>query len=295
MIRKTAKNISIEVCLNVIFLALTLVCLLPLVLVFTISITDEAALLRDGYSFLPKAVSFAAYRFLFGTYDMIPRAYLITVLVSVLGTALSLLVISMFAYVLSRKDFPWRGRFSFIMFVTMLFSGGMVPWYLICKAIGLSDNLWALILPYAFNAWYCIIMRTFFTLNIPDAVIESGMMDGAGEYLMFFRIVLPLSLPGLATSGLFACLAYWNDWWLPLMLTTKDNISNIQFLLYRIMANVEAVTSNASLSGSLGGVKLPSESIRMAMCIITLGPIVLAYPFFQRYFIEGLTVGSVKG
>jgi putative aldouronate transport system permease protein len=162
--------------------------------------------------------------------------------------------------------------------------------------LGLQNKIWALIIPYLFNAWYVIILRTFFTLNIPESLIEAAKIDGAGEFKIFFKMIIPLSLPGIATIALFQTLAYWNDWWLALMLTSsKAELANLQFLLYRILTNIQAIADNPAASASLGNTRLPAESMRMALCIIAIGPIVLAYPFFQKYFVKGLTVGAVKG
>ena len=270
-------------------------CVLPIILAVSVSLSDNTDLTRYGYSFIPKNISLDAYKYVLDNAVTMFKAYGVTIFVTVVGTVISTLVIALYAFVISRKDFKHRSFFTFVMFFTMLFNGGTVSWYLVCTNIGLRDNLLALILPYCFNAWYCIIMKTFFTTNIPPALIESAKIDGAGEYRIFFKIVLPISLPGLATIALFSCLGYWNDWWLPLMLVPDTSLSNIQYLLYRIMSNVQAIAANSSLTGSLSLVELPTESVRMALCVIAMGPIVLAYPFFQRYFIQGLTIGAIKG
>ncbi len=281
--------------IHILFIALSLLCVLPLILAVSVSFTDNLALTRYGYSFIPKVFSLDAYKYVLNNAASMIKAYGVTIFVTVVGTLLSTLVISMYAFVISRKDFKRRSLFTFIMFFTMLFNGGTVSWYLVCTGIGLRNNLLALILPYCFNAWYCVIMKTFFATNVPSSLIESAKIDGAGEYMIFFKIVLPISLPGLATIALFSCLGYWNDWWLPLMLVPDNSLSNIQYLLYRIMSNVQAISSNSNLTTSLSMVELPTESVRMALCVIAMGPIVLAYPFFQRYFIEGLTIGAIKG
>ena len=291
MIRKKKSIISQSI-MHFVFIVLALICVLPLILTISVSFTDDAALRTYGYSFIPRVFSLDAYRYLFANSRVIIDAYLVTIFATVVGTLLHVFVVSLYAYAISRSDFRFRKQFTFFMFFTMLFNGGTVSWFLVNNSIGLTNTIWALVLPYAFSAWHCIIMRTFFKTSIPAALIESAKMDGAGEYRTFFRIVLPLSLPGLATIGLFATLLYWNDWWLPLMLMNNSDISNIQFLLYNMMANVQAVANNPGVF--VPGVRLPAESIRMAMAVITIGPIVLAYPFFQRHFIEGLTIGAVK-
>lgn len=295
-ITKSKRNISkAGILIHILFIVLALMCVLPIVLAVSVSFTDNLALTRYGYNFIPKKFSLDAYSYVLDNASAMIKAYGVTIFVTVVGTVLSTLVIAMYAFVISRKDFKRRSLFTFIMFFTMLFNGGTVSWYLVCTGIGLRDNLLALILPYCFNAWYCVIMKTFFSTNVPASLIESAKIDGAGEYMIFFKIVLPISLPGLATIALFSCLGYWNDWWLPLMLVPDTSLSNIQYLLYRIMSNVQAISTNSNLTTSLSMVELPTESVRMALCVIAMGPIVLAYPFFQRYFIEGLTIGAIKG
>ena len=281
--------------LNLIFIAVTITCLWPILLAIGISFTDEASLMKDGYNVIPRQFSFDAYNYLFTNLNQIMNAYKTTIFNTVTGVLLSVMMIAFYAYPLSRKDFKYRKFFTFLIFVTMIFNGGMVPWYLVCSRIlHLQNTVWAMIIPYLFSAWYVIILRTFFTLNIPDSLIEAAKIDGAGEFLIFFKLILPLSLPGIATIALFQTLGYWNDWWLPLMLVSKPELSNLQFLLYRILTNVQVIAENSAyISGEAA--KVPTESVRMAICIVAIGPIILAYPFFQRYFIQGLTVGAIKG
>jgi putative aldouronate transport system permease protein len=225
------------------------------------------------------------------------QAYAVTVFVTVVGTLLSLLTISLFAYPLSRKDFAYRKLFAFLVVFTLLFHGGMVSWYMVTTQIlFLKNNLWALIVPYLFNGWYVMIMRTYFMTSIPDALIESAKIDGAGEYRIFFSIVLRLSLPGLATIGLFSAIVYWNDWWLPLMLIQDDKLLNIQYLLYKAQSAADFLSTVSGQNyGTVMQITPPSLSVRMALAVVGIGPIVLAYPFFQRYFVQGLTVGAIKG
>jgi putative aldouronate transport system permease protein len=216
-----------------------------------------------------------------------------------LGTALSLLVIALYAYPISRKDFKYRNQFTFFVFFTMIFGGGLVPWYMVCvQLLHLKNTIWAMIFPALMNGWYVLIMRTFFATSIPDSIIESAKIDGAGEWRTFFQIVLPLSLPGLATVALFNTLAFWNDWYLPLMFITKANLYNLQYTMYKMLANIQfLIQSSSAMSGRASEMlkNLPSETSRMAMCILAVGPIIFAYPFFQKYFVKGLTVGAVKG
>ena len=281
--------------IHLFFILFAVLCIFPILLILGISFTDETALTRGGYNVIPSVFSADAYRYVTSGFGALVRAYGVTIFVTVVGTCLSVLVIALFAYPLSRRDFKYKKQFTFLMFVTMVFNGGMVPWYLICtQVLHIQNTIWALILPYVFNGWYVVILRTFFSMNIPAELIEAAKIDGATERMIFFRMVLPLALPGLATIALFQTLAYWNDWWLPLMLTTNDNLQNLQYMLYKILSNIQMLsTMTGDAAGSMA--KLPSESARMALCILAIGPVVFCYPFFQKYFVQGLTVGSVKG
>jgi putative aldouronate transport system permease protein len=285
--------------MNVFFLVYSAICILPLLLVVAVSLTDEKTVYAGGYRFVPQKFSTKAYEFVFSNIEQVMRAYGVTILVTIVGSLVSLLFTSMLAYVLSRKDFRYRRVFTFYVFFTILFSGGFVPWYVICvRLFHLKDTLWALILPYLLNGWYVIIMRTFYITNLPDEILESARIDGAGELRTFFAIVTPLAVPGLATIGLFNVLTYWNDWWLPLTLINNDRLYNLQYLMYKIEIDVQYLKIARQAMGSLALKELmsiPSETARMAMCIIAIGPIILAYPFFQRYFVKGLTIGALKG
>jgi putative aldouronate transport system permease protein len=228
--------------------------------------------------------------------DMMLKSYLLTIFVTLLGTILCVLLTALYAYPLSRDEFKYKKFFTFFIFFTMLFNGGLVPWYIVCvKVVHINNNLWALILPYVMNAFFVIIMRTFFKTTIPKEIIESARIDGSGELRTFVSIVLPLSLPGLATIGLFATLQYWNDYFLPLMLVTKPNLFNLQYLMYKLLMSIQMLQQTSVPNASEAYMKLPSESVRMAFAIVSIGPIVIAYPFFQKYFVKGLTIGAVKG
>lgn len=282
--------------LHIIFLSMCFACLYPVFLVLGISFSSSKSLIEQGYRMIPKEFSLESYNYIFTFSDRIFRAYGLTIIVTIVGAILSVLTISFYAYPLSRNDFKYKKFFTFFIFFTMLFNGGMVPWYMVCVTIGLKDNFWALVLPYLMNTWNTIIMRTFFQTTIPASLIESAKIDGAGEFRIFFQMVLPLSLPGLATIGLFVTLAYWNDWWLPMMLTEKAQWQNLQFMLQSMMKNIQQIQENKEYLNALGvPVDVPSESARMALCLVALGPIVIAYPFFQKYFVSGLTIGAIKG
>ncbi len=286
-----------QVLTHVVFVVVCIICLYPLALVIGISFSDESAIAIHGFKLLPTKSSLVAYDFVLKQSDAIARAYVITIIVTVLGTVLSTLVIALYAYPLSRKDFAQRKFFSFIAFFTMLFSGGLVPWYMVCVfVLHLRNNLWALFLPYTMNAWYVLIMRTFYKTNVPDSIIESARIDGAGEYTIFFRIIVSLAKPGLATIALFNTIVFWNDWWLPLMLVNDPAWFNLQYLMYRVQVNIQYLSSMAGNTNVAGEIlrRLPSRTAQMAMCVLSIGPIVLAYPFFQKYFVKGITIGSLK-
>ncbi|SCW50755.1 putative aldouronate transport system permease protein [Paenibacillus tianmuensis] len=287
-----------NVIFNLIAGILAIACVFPFVFVTIISFTDEGTLARNGYRIIPEKWSLEAYRYVFKAGDQLLQSYGVTIAVTVIGTVLSMIMIALFAYAVSRKSFKYRNFFSFFAFFTMLFNGGLVPTYIVVtQLLGLKDSIWGLILPLAVNAFYIMIMRTFFSTSVPDAIIESGKIDGAGEFGIFFRLVLPLSLPGLATIGLFSTLGYWNDWFNALLYIDKPSLVPLQSMLMRIETSMQFILQNTS-NPSMGVAmlqSLPQDTSRMAMVVLATGPIVFAYPFFQRYFIQGLTVGAVKG
>lgn len=272
-------------------------CVFPFIFVVIISFTDEGSLARNGYQIWPEQWSLEAYKYVFQTGDTLFRSYGVTIFVTVVGTLISLIIISLYAYAISRRDFRYRNFFSFFAFFTMLFNGGLVPTYIVAtQLLNLKDTIWALILPLAMNAFYIMILRTFYKTSVPDAVIESGKIDGASEFKVFYKLVLPLSLPGLATIGLFSTLGYWNDWFNALLYIDDPNLVPLQSMLMRIETSMQFILQNSQNSSlSLAALQsMPQETSRMAMVVLATGPIILAYPFFQRYFIQGLTVGAVK-
>ncbi|WNR44531.1 carbohydrate ABC transporter permease [Paenibacillus roseipurpureus] len=283
--------------IHAIISAYAVLCVIPFILVVAISVTDEKTLGQMGYSFLPTKLSIDAYRYILTGSNMVIQAYGITILTTVLGTILGLLVTSLYAYAISRKDFKYGRFFTGYAAITMLFNGGLVPWYLVCtKLLHLNDTFYALIIPYLISAFYVIIMKAFFQSGVPDSIIESAKLDGAGEFRIFFSIVTRISLPAFATVGLFLALSFWNDWWLPMMFIEKQSLVNLQFLLYRIQNNMVFLTSGlVSSDASASVADMPAESARMAMAVLATGPIILAYPFVQKYFVKGLTLGAVKG
>lgn len=274
---------------------LALFCIFPFLLVVSSSLTEESKIIENGFQLFPTAFSTEAYKILFEYPAEMLKAYGVTISVTVLGTLLGLFLTSMTAYVLARKDFKWRNKFSFFFFFTTLFSGGLVPWYLlIVNYLDLKDTLIVLILPMLMNVFYIIVMKSFMS-SIPEAIIESAKIDGAGDFQIYVRFILPLSKPALATIGLFIALAYWNDWYNALLFIQKENLMPLQYYLYRMLGNMDGMRKAMMASGAVVNVSLPTESLKMAMTIVATGPILLAYPFIQRYFVQGLTIGAVKG
>lgn len=287
-----------NILLNGIFIIYGLLCIIPLILVVSVSFSDEKSITLFGYKLIPKVFSTYAYEYLFKNASAIFRAYGITIGVTIVGTILSVAVIAMYAYPLSRKTFKYRNIFSFFVFFTMIFNGGLVPWYIVCtQLLHLKDSIFSYIVPSLVSAWYILIMRTFFVTNINDSIIESARIDGAGEFRTFIQIVLPLSKAGLATIALFQTLQFWNEWFLPLMFIENDRLFNLQYILYRVLVAIQYLTTTSNPGGNNGAIlaRMPSETARMAMCVLAIGPIIIAYPFFQKNFVKGLTVGAVKG
>jgi putative aldouronate transport system permease protein len=284
-----------NVVFNIILILFCTACIYPLLIVLGTSFTDEASITQFGYNIIPAKFSINSYKYIFTGASTIVNAYGITIFVTVVGTILSILMTSLYAYPLSRRELKYRKFFTIFLFITMVFGGGLVPWYLVCtRLLNLQNSIGALIVPALMNSFYVIVLRTFYQTTIPDAIIESARIDGANDITTFFKIVMPLSLPGIATIAIFSSIHYWNDWWLPLMLVSKPKFYNLQFLLKQVMDNVNFLQSAKDIPG-LSNTTIPSEGMRMATCILTIGPIIFVYPFFQKYFVKGLVVGSVKG
>ena len=282
----------------VILLILAVICIMPILLIVIASFTDENTLLGDGYRFFPAQLSTMAYDYLWKQSSMMIRAYGISILVTVLGTVLSIILSTLFAYPLSRKDFKYRNFFSFFIFFTMLFSGGIVPSYMMwSRVFHIKDTIWALVIPtYLMSAFNVLLIRNFYSNNVPDALVEAARIDGASEFRIFGRVMLPLSVPVIATVGLFTGLSYWNDWINGLYYINDPELYSIQNLLIRLMNNIQYLNSGAAAGALSGGVTaLPSASVRMAIAVVGVIPVVLAYPFLQKYLIRGTVIGAVKG
>ncbi len=283
----------------VVLLILAIVCILPIILIIVASFTDETTLLANGYRFFPQKYGLEAYVYLLKQSVMMLRAYKISILVTVIGTLASLVLSTTFAYPLSRKDFKYRNIFSFLVFFTMLFSGGIVQSYMMwTKFFHIKDTIWALIIPsYLMNAFNILLIRNYYSNNIPDALVEAARIDGASEFLTFRRVIVPLSVPVIATVGLFTGLAYWNDWINGLYYINDPGLYSIQNLLIRLMNNIQYLNSGAAAGIVSGGTTgaLPSTSVRMAIAVVGVIPVVAAYPFLQKYLIRGTVIGAVKG
>lgn len=289
---------STNVIFNIILAILSLLSVIPFIFVIIISITDENTLAMNGYRFIPEKLSLYAYQYIVNAGENIIRSYGVTILVTVVGTIIGLLLTGTYAYSLSRKTYAYKKFFTTMITIPMLFSGGMIANYLIVtKVLMLKDTVWALILPLCLNSFNIIVLRTFFKTSIPDAVVESAKIDGASEWRLFFQIVIPMALPGLATIGLFLTLGYWNDWFNAMMYMDSKDWVPLQYLLIQIESSIDWLASNKSMMGVDGiqaAANLPKETIKMAIVVISTLPIIFAYPFFQRYFVNGLTVGAVK-
>ena len=290
------RNKGFRFVMSFIMLLFVLACILPFILLISSSFTSEAALTLNGYSFIPSEFSLAAYRYIWSVKENVLRAYGMSFLITSVGTALSIVMTMLFAYPLSRKDLPGRKALSFFLFFTMLFNGGFVPTYLIYSNIfHITDTIWALIVPYLLmNAFFVIMVRTYITTNVPFEVIEAATIDGSGEFNTLVKVVVPMSKPIIGTVALMTAIAYWNNWTNGVyFIQVKRELYGIQNYLNSVLSNIAFLQSHSDPGIQI--TELPSVSIRMALAVIALLPILLAYPFFQKAFAKGITVGSVKG
>lgn len=295
---KTKSDIIMSRVSTIILIILAVICVLPVVLLVMSSITAESALLKNGYSFFPEEYGFDAYIYLWYSRVKIARAYGMTIASTAVGTSLSVLTTILLAYPLSRKDMPGRNCVALYVFFTMLFNGGLIPTYLMwTQTMHIKDTFFALIFPAIFLSGFPVIMmRTYFTTNIPEGIIEASRIDGASELTTLFKIVLPMSKPIISTIGLMTALAYWNDWMNGLYyLTKKTELYTIQNLLNRLITSADFLSNNQANSMIAANIQVPSVGIRMAIAVIAIIPILVMYPFFQKGFIKGIVVGGVKG
>ncbi len=294
-------NTGAVVILNAIFIIGVLVCILPVLLIIAVSFTSESSILKYGYRLIPVEFSLNTYKFLLKDPEVVVNAYGVTIFTTLVATAGGLINTALFAYPISRKDFKFQNEVTFFMFFTMLFGGGLVAYYIVMTGVfGMRDNILAMIVPYCFNAFWVIVMRTFYKNQIPESLIESARIDGAGEWRTLLQIVLPLSLPGLATVALFTMLGVWNDWFNCVLFINNNDLNNLQTMIYRALSSAQMLRDIVAKMGQsidLGTslADMPNETFRMALCVISIGPIIMAYPFFQKYFIRGLSVGAIKG
>ena len=275
----------------------TVIMIAPLVLLFIASISSEQTLLVKGYSFFPKEVSLDAYRYILTNRQTVLRAYGMTILVTAIGTAVNLLLSATLGYVLSVRNLPFRNAISFYVFFTMLFNGGLVPSYLMwTNTFHIQNTIWALIVPnFLLSAMNVILIRTYYATSIPEAIYESAQIDGASYFKVFSSIVLPLGKPILVTVGLFTGVSYWNDWTNGLYYVNNSKLFTIQILLNKMIQDLQALQANASTAGNAATLQIPTVSVRMAIAFVALLPILVVYPFLQKYFAEGIAVGAVKG
>ncbi len=284
--------------MHLFMILLVLCCVLPFLLMVIASFTEEATLTRNGYSFFPEALSLETYRYIIRSAGTIFKGYLMTIVVTVIGTGCNLLLTILFAYPLSRKDLPYRGILSFFLFFTMLFNGGLVPTYMMyANTFHIKNTIFALIVPsLMMNAFYVIMMRSFFSSSIPDSLIEAAKLDGASEMKILGRVILPLSKPMVVTLVLMVGLGYWNDWMNGLYYVTEQKLFTIQMILNNMINNIEFLTRNASMLGTAASnMKIPQVGIRMGIAVIAVLPILIIYPFLQKYFVKGIVIGGVKG
>ncbi|WP_027295727.1 carbohydrate ABC transporter permease [Robinsoniella sp. KNHs210] len=280
---------------HIVLIFVALACLLPLVLVISASFTSDAEIAKYGYAFIPKNFTLEAYVYIFKKPLQLILSYGVTTLVTVVGTLAGLLITAMLAYGISRKDYPFAKATTLFVYMTMLFAAGLVPWYMmVSNTLNLKDTIFALIVPYLVVPWFVMLMKGYFA-EISPSIIEAAKIDGASEFKVFFQIVIPMAKPGLATVGLFIMLMYWNDYYLSLMFIQSSKMVSLQFMLYRMMSNIDFLKSAlAAQAGMLSGVQIPAKSIRMAMCVLAAGPMLFVFPFFQKYFVKGIAIGSVK-
>jgi putative aldouronate transport system permease protein len=268
-------------------------CLIPFLITLSGSFTDETAL-KQGISLIPQKFSIEAYKMILSDPGAMINAYLVTIALVIVGTSIALFITSMTAFVLYRKDFKYRSQFAFFFFFTTLFSGGLIPHYLLITTLGLRNSFAVLVLSGVFSVFNMIIVRTYFTTSVPDSICESAKIDGANDFIIFVRLYLPLAKPVLATVGLFTAVSYWNEWYNAMLYISNNRLFPLQYFLYKIL---NSMSFAQSLAQNTGGVqrRMPQESYKLAMTIFTLGPVVAFYPFVQKYFVKGMTIGSVKG
>lgn len=296
--RLGAISLPSEIILHIILLAFALTCIIPFIFCIIISFTAKKSIIDIGFSFFPQAWSLDGYKYVFDMGRQLWISYFNSIFISVVGTLLSVAICILYSYALYRRDFKFRRFFTLFAVFTMMFTGGLTPTYQVSRVmLGLSDNYWALIVPLLVNPFNFIIMRTFFQSSVPDSIIEAATIDGSGEYNTLLKVVVPISKPGIATVALLTVLAYWNDWFSALLYIDDNRFYPLQYLLWQLQSQIEFLAANSGrgLESVVDMTTLPTQSFRMAVVVLIVIPIACAYPFFQRYVVSGLTVGSVKG
>ncbi len=274
----------------------SLICLFPFILIISGSLTANESIIRDGFHLIPKVFSLEGYQMVFTFPTQLIKAYGVTIFVTVVGTLVGLFLITMAGYVLQRKDFKYRNQMAFFIYFTTLFGGGLVPWYIMLTTyFGLADTYAVLILPGLMTPFLIILMKNFIKSAIPEELFESAKIDGANDFRIYYSVVLKLAMPGIATVGLFLALTYWNDWFMSSLFINDANMYQLQYYLYNTINTMMFVSQMATGTGVTLGREIPTESTKMAMAIVVTGPIIFLYPFVQRYFVKGLTIGAVKG
>lgn len=291
--RESVSDRILDIVCYTFILFFTIACIIPFIIALSASFSSEMAIARYGFSLLPRDFSVAAYRMMFST-RQIYQSYGVSIFVTVVGTFLSLLVTVLIAYPLATGKLKYGNKINFFVYFTMLFNGGLIPTYmLISRYLQLRDNIFVLILPILVNPWNMFLMRNFFA-SIPSSLPESARMDGANEIKILFRIILPVAVPSLAAIGLFYALAYWNNWFLAMLYIDRPHLQPLQMMIMSMMREIEFM---AQMAGQMriNMIELPTMTMRMATAMVTIGPIILLYPFLQRYFTKGIMVGSIKG
>ena len=288
-----------NVIFTILLLLVALLTIIPLALMIIVSFSSSASISNVGYTFFPEEWSLEGYKYLLKMGDQLLASYGVTIAYSVVGTVLGLFVMLMYAYVTALRDFPLRKQLTWFLFFTMLFSGGLVPSYILnVRYYGLRDTFWILVLPGLVSANMVIILRTFIRTSIPESLLEAAKIDGAGHFRTFFEIVLPLSKAGVATVGLFTFVAKWNDWFTGMLYIENAKLVPLQTLLTKLQNSVDFLKNNSQMAGTADGMamlrSLPGTNLRMACTVVAIAPLLIAYPFFQRYFVKGMTIGSIK-
>ncbi|SHK55269.1 putative aldouronate transport system permease protein [Anaerocolumna jejuensis DSM 15929] len=294
-IKQSGSTIVFKAVIYVLLTIMAIVCVFPFLIIVSGSFTDNYTILTQGYGILPKNFTVSAYKTIFKAPQDILQAYKMNFYYTIVGTGIGLFIITMTAYVISRPEFKYRNNVSFIIYFTSIFGGGMIPWYLMYTSVlGLKGSTFAIWFPALMSPFLVILMRTFIKESVPDAIAESAKIDGAGHVTIFLKIVMPVLGPGLATIGLFLAIGYWNDWYRSSMFSTSSKTWELQFYLYDLLNTTQALKQMAQ-NTSVSTADLPTESIKLAMAVVATGPVLLFYPFVQKYFVSGITVGAVKG